>query len=363
MGLGVVDLAMTQRTLDFRTVAMVQTTANLCSSLLAIAIGYIGYPLIGLLALQGAISPIQFIIFRIKRYPVEFSWPSLGDVKDVWRHGIHLSLNTVTANILINYSQFILAATLPVNELGLFTLARRIVEIINNQVGGIVGQVLFPSIAASRHNLDEVAKTYLVVSRITATVMMAPLVVIVCAPEEFLELFGGTQWTTGASVLVMLCLMQAGLALAQNLFGVMQALGQASTVWKWNLAFTAWQAALVLSFGRDNATAAGAAMAASTVVMPLAAYLLSRVLHFQMIEWATNYLGVFIPAILSVLIVTAIDHTTVMALPTELRLAINVALGTLTYALLVTALNFQFIRDLTGAVLAQPSTENKSTNT
>lgn len=343
MGLGVVDLAMTQRRLDFSTVALVQTTANLCSALLAIALGYLGYPLIGLLALQGAISPIQFLIFRIKRYPMQFCWPRLTELKEVWRHGIHLSSNTVTANILVNYSQLVLAASLPVHELGLFTLARRIVELINNQIGGIVGQVLFPSIAASRYALQEVAKTYLVVSRVTAMVMMAPLVIIVSAPAQFLDLFGGGQWTTGASVLVMLCLMQAGLAIGQNLFGVMQAVGQASTVWKWNIAFTVWQASLVIIFGRESATAAGAAMAASTLAMPLAAYILSRIVPFRMVDWARNYLGVFTAAALTVLLVPVLTDAVTPGVSGEMRLGINAATAATTYGMLVFILNFRFI--------------------
>jgi O-antigen/teichoic acid export membrane protein len=297
MVFGVVDTALAQRELDFKAVAWVQSLSSLCASVFGVIVAIAISPLIGLFAIQGSMGLFQFALWRLIKPRKFLRISSWNAISEIWRHGRHLSLNALTATLLTNAPQLIIGFYLPIHEVGLFTIGRRILDIINAQIGGIANQVMFPTYAAQRDNLKAVGQAYLKISAITAMIMMLPVLALASDPTGFLVLFGGSKWAGGADILIMFLLMQCGLALGQNIFSVMQAVGMVSTVWRWNLFLWALQCGLIFAFGLANAKHAAAMMALSTLTMPLAAVLLQRRLQFDLIDWWRNMARSVIPAL------------------------------------------------------------------
>jgi len=297
MALGTVDVAAVQKALDFRVIAWVQTLAAVLSAVASIGLAIFWDPLMGLFALRGLTGVFLFVLFRIFGYPAPPLRFSISELRDVWRVGVHLSLNSMTAVMMINLPQLIIAKYLSMEEVGYFTLSRRIIEIVGSQIGGIVNQVIYPSFAAIRRQRDQVAEVFLVTSRYTAFIMVLPLLLLAGSPGDFLALYSGGMWRAGGQVLLLLVLMQMGLALGQNIFPTFQAVGLPSAVWRWNIMLMILQTMLILIFGRESVEATAAAMALSTIVMPLAALWLSRVIGFQFSRWLRSMLKVVLPAV------------------------------------------------------------------
>lgn len=297
MALGAIDIAMAQKQLNFRFIARVQTISTAFSAICAVALAILWDPLLGLFALQGLTGIFQFILFRIYRYP----WPplrfALAELRDIWSVGMHLSLNSLTSVLLINLPHLIIARFLPMEAVGIFTLARRIIEMIGSQIGGLVNQVVYPSFSVIKEDRMQIGKIFLLTTHYTAFFMMLPLLVLSASPGDFLALYVGEEWRTGGTVLLMLVLMQAGFAMGQNVFPTFQAIGKPSAAWRWNLLLMIIQVVLILAFGRESIENAAAAIAMSVIIMPLAALWLSIELGFSFVQWCKNMLKIIPPAL------------------------------------------------------------------
>jgi O-antigen/teichoic acid export membrane protein len=339
MAFGVVDIAITQRDLDFRKVAGAQTASVLSSSALALFIAVCFDPLMGLFAFQGTPGLFQYLYFRLTGKKCFGLAATRADYAEVWAHGRHLAANSVSASVMVNIPQLILGTMLTVDQLGMYTLSRRIIELINNQVSAIAGQVLFPTLALHRGGAADKSATYFMTSRLSATVVMLPMLVFAVCPESVLYMFGGNKWTAAADVLLFLTIMQIGLTLAQNLFAVMQAVGGESWVWKWNIGFTFWQLTLLLTLGGRSAEKAAAIMALSTLGMPLAGYFLSRLLHYRMRDWILNMASAIVPALIIGPAVFWLGITFGQNLPALLRIVIFGGFADLLYLLVVARLD------------------------
>lgn len=352
MALGVVDLAITQRNLDFRRVALIQTAAAVLSGATAVAIALTGSPLGGLFALQGVTGLYVFIGFRLVGQPLPAPHVSAADFRELWRHGGHLTLNTLTGNLFTNYVQFVVGLFLPLSEVGIFTLARRIIEVINNQIGGIANQVIFPTAAAGRDNLHSIAELYQIASQLTTAVMMVPLLIIAVAPGEFLTVFAGAHWASGWATLLFLVLMQVGFSLGQNIFSIMQGIGMVSFVWKWNIAMITLQIILISTIGRGSAAAAAAAMALSASVMPVATWFLKRRLGFSMQRWLLNMATVVVPALLIGAVFFSLRAAFGGAMPAILKLALFSGCASLAYVVVLVASN-RALRERLRSIIAR----------
>jgi len=303
MALGATDLAMAQKQLEFRLIARIQTISAALSAVGAVSLAVLWDPLLGLFALQGLIGVFQFILFRLHGHP----WPplrfALVELREVWNVGMHLSLNSLTSVLLINLPQLIIARFLPMEAVGIFTLARRIIEMVGSQIGGIVNQVVYPSFSSIRKDRDQVAEIFLTTTHYTALFMMLPLLILAASPGDFLSLYVGEEWRSGGIVLLMLVLMQMGLAMGQNIFPTFQAVGKPSVAWRWNFFLITWQTTLILVFGRESIEDTTAAMAVSTTIMPLAALWLSREIGFSFFQWSVNMLKVIPPTLVIIVFV------------------------------------------------------------
>ncbi|TRT81758.1 MAG: hypothetical protein EWV63_21395 [Microcystis aeruginosa Ma_OC_H_19870700_S124] len=300
MAMGVVDMARAQKNLDFRLIAKVQTVAVFLCSVIAIGLAFFWKPIVGLISFQGLLGAAQFLVFRLNGVKAQSLRTSRHEIADIWYNGKQFILVSLSASVMLNTPQIVLGFFVTQAELGYFNLGRRLIEIINNQIGGIANQVIFPSIAKIRHDLKMVASVYLKTSRLTAAVMMAPLVFLAVEPSDFLVLYAGPDWAAAGQTLFFLLLFQGGLSLGQNIFSVFQATGKASLVWKWNLGVATLQAVLILAYGRESSEAAAIVMAMSAPVTLLAAILLSRHIGFSMKTWSINMARVVLSAALIV---------------------------------------------------------------
>lgn len=308
MPMGVVDLARAQRDLNFRLIAKVQTAAISLTAITSIGLAYLVDPLAGLISFQGLLGAAQFAVFRASGIKMQPLKTSIVDIHDIWNSGKHFILVSLTASVMINTPQMVLGFIVTQTELGYFSLGRRIIEIINNQIGGIANQVIFPSIAKIRSEKETVAELYLQASRLTAAVMVTVLLFLAARPEDFIVIYAGSDWAAAGQTLLFLLIFQGGMSVGQNMFAVFQAVGKASFVWKWNLSFAILQATAILLFGNGDVEDAARAMAVASISITFAAYLLSKTLGFKFKFWLLNMGRIILPAAVTLIAITLVGN-------------------------------------------------------
>ncbi len=110
-------------------------------------------------------------------------------------------------------------------------------------------------------------------------------------------------------------------------------------MWKWNLGFTVWQLGLLLVLGNGSAENAAAAMALSTIAMPIAGYLLGRLLHYRVRDWIGNMAGAVAPAALIGMALAWLGQVAGQDLPALLHMVVFGGLASLIYTAVIARLD------------------------
>jgi O-antigen/teichoic acid export membrane protein len=295
MCLPCVDMAVAQKELNFSRITIFQTIAVVLSSLTAIACALAGYDLVALFALQGGVGLYTFMLFRWIGQPVGLTRFTKMHVKAVWGIGGHLSFTSLTAVLVQNLPQLIMAKFLTAEVVGYYTFSSRIVQLIGQALGGTVGTVVYPTMSSIQADLGKIGRFFISSARYTLFALLLCLMVLVIAPGPFLDLYGGHQWEGSKNVLLFLAIAQMVGSLGANVFPTFQAIGRAAVGWKWTLCIAAFHSVIVYTLARYGVDAVAQGLAAAALVTPIAPYLLSRVAGFSFLQYARSMAGVVLP--------------------------------------------------------------------
>lgn len=296
MSLSTVDVAMSQRKLDFRVISIIQAIAATIAAAFAVLLAYFGYGLIALYALQGLVGPVAYLCFKLSGRSAGLSHCGLSHFRDLWRFGSHLSVGSLSGVIWLNFPQFLLGRMVGAEVLGQFVFCQRIVQLIATQLGGGINTVIFPTFAALSDPRD-IGRAYLRTAPLTFLVQAVPLLLLVVAPAGFLALYGGQQWIAASKTLYLLAIMQFGLLLGSNVFPTFQALGRSAVIWQWNLMLLTFQVCVIALFGLGGILPLMQSLVGSMVIMPLCAWWLLRTVGLPFRLYLTAMLPVVIACV------------------------------------------------------------------
>jgi len=288
MCLAVVENSWLQKQLNFKLFALITTIATFTSALTAILIAVYWSPLLALFSLTGFVGIVQFLIYRLIGKKIPLGKFSSTQLFDVWKTGKHFAINSVSGVLWINSPQVLFSILFSLEQVGIFVLCRRLVEMVATQVSGLVNSVIFPSLSVIRDDRDRVGSVFQKCNFYIAAVMMVPLLILGSSPSDFLTIYAGPEWSSGGEILVLIVLMQLGLNFGQTVFPTFQALGDLSIPWKWNFGLTLIQMTSIILVGAQSIQASVLLLVASTGLMPLIVYRLSKKLNFSFTTWIVN---------------------------------------------------------------------------
>ncbi len=292
MSIAIVENALLQKEMNFKLFSLINTVSNVLSALIAVFLAVYVDPLIGLYCLTGTVGLFQFIIYRLSRKALPIGKFTSKQLMDVWNTGKHFALNAFSGAVWVNSPQLILATFFSLEQVGIYVLCRRLIEMVATQVSGLVNAVIFPSFSSIRNDLKLVRDLFLRCNYYSATLMMFPLLVIGSNPGDLLEIYAGAEWRQGSIVLLLIVLMQIGLNFGQAVFPTFQSLGEFSIAWKWNIMLTVIQCTLLFLFGTVNVERSAGILVMSTFIMPLTVFLISQKLKFEFMSWIKNMMMV-----------------------------------------------------------------------
>lgn len=201
----VVAVALLERALAFRRIALVETASFLVGYVLVgVALGFAGA---GIWALVGA-HTAQAIIFsaamlRMSRHPtgLSFSRRSLGEVA-------HLSGGYAAGRVFsygaLQGDNLVVGGLLDAAALGIYGRAYQLVSMPAMAFGQVLHRVLFPTMAAVQEDQERLRRAY---RRSVALIvfLMAPVSVFLCiGAPEIVEVLLGDQWSATVAPLRIL---------------------------------------------------------------------------------------------------------------------------------------------------------------
>ena len=194
--------ALAQKRMDFRS----RTAAELWDvgvrSVLAIVLAFAGAGAWSLVAGYIAGAAARSVVLW-RRVP----WrPRRGAGRDhrraLLRQGVTLTAVDVNAAVIQNIDYAFVGKVLGAAQLGLYTLAFRIPEVVVKQFSAIAGEVLFPAFAAS--DPRRLASAFLESMRLTTVLAVPAGVLLMVLAEPLIVLAFGEKWRGGADAMVVL---------------------------------------------------------------------------------------------------------------------------------------------------------------
>lgn len=238
LSFGVVHRALLARTLQYKTLSLIDLATALAGYAISIVLAFAGagyYALaLGPVVAAGLLSIFYWVAFpwRPKHFICRASLPRL------WRFsGGMLGFNVVNY-IGRNADNLLVGRYFGATQLGFYNRAYNLMLLPVQQVSGVLGGVMFPALSRLQDDRERVGSGYKRAVRLVNTAVMPLLLGLAATAPGIVPLIWGGQWTATVPILQVLCL--AGITQcttssvgwifqSQNRTGLMFRLGLIST--------------------------------------------------------------------------------------------------------------------------------------
>jgi PST family polysaccharide transporter len=308
---GVVPDTLLRKSLDFRRRVPVQLSLSATRGLLAIVLALTGF---GVWALA-----IAQVVAQCVSSATAWSLVDYRPGRDVWRvnrqtlsellhFGLPTAVNGLLSNLVLNVDYVIVGRVLGATQLGLYTLAFKVPEMLIVAVFQIVSTVTFPAYSQVRKRLERVRRGYLRVVRLQSSygLLMGGLLCVL-APLVVTEVFG-SEWSSSIRAMQALAVYAAFRSLGMGVTDLLKGIGRPNLALLTTLArFLVVSIALVSVASMGITAVAVTQAAAALVLMVLVQVVAARSLALRVRDLALSYL----PGALAGLVGVAVSQTIV----------------------------------------------------
>jgi PST family polysaccharide transporter len=239
LSLGVVHLAILERTLQFRRVAAVEIAATALGGSVAIGLAagaHAGpYSIVAMTLTTATASSLLY--WLVVPWRPTFSW-SREALREVWRFGSRIMGFTIVNYWARNADNLVVAKISGPNALGLYSRAYSLMLMPMNQVTWVAGRVMYPALSEVADDRERARNAYLRAVRAVAVVGF-PIFggMAVSAHALVLSLFG-SNWDGMIAIVRILALAGLIQVVGSSVGWIYQSQGRADLLLKWGLIAT-----------------------------------------------------------------------------------------------------------------------------
>jgi PST family polysaccharide transporter len=308
--LGVVPDTLLRKSLNFRRRVPVQLSLSATRGVLAIVLALTGF---GVWALA-----IAQVVAQCVSTATAWSLVDYRPGRDMWRvnrqtlsellrFGLPTAVNGLLSNLVLNVDYVIVGRVLGATQLGLYTLAFKVPEMLIVAVFQIVSTVTFPAYSQVRKQLERVRQAYLRVVRLQSSygLLMGGLLAVL-APLLVTEVFGA-RWEASVRAMQALAVYASLRSLGMGVTDLLKGIGRP------NLAMlTTFARFLVVSISLWSVASMGITAVALTqaatalVLMVLVQVVAARSLGLRGRDLALSYLPGTLAGVVGVTVSQAI---------------------------------------------------------
>jgi O-antigen/teichoic acid export membrane protein len=334
--LNVVQAALLDKALNFRTKFWIETSAYIASGAVAVALAYSGA---GVWSLVG--QSLTQTLVRVVVMWAQSSWrPALAfdfaAIRELMRFSGHLMGFGAVIYWSQNVDKLVIGRWIGSGALGIYSLADKLMRLPMANVTDVTTSVMFPALSSIQDNVESVRRAYLRATRMIALITFPAMVALGVLAEPAILVVYGAKWRGSIVILQLLCF--AGLAQsATNTAGwIFMSQGRTDVLFR-------------LGIYTTSVRAIGVLIGAHWGLMGVAwAYVLGGYLFVWYPVWSRagrivdlsfaallrNVAGPFGCAVAMGVVLWLSDRWLFGTWPLQLRLAIQVVLGVLVYAFL-----------------------------
>jgi O-antigen/teichoic acid export membrane protein len=332
--------ALLLRGLDFRSLATRSLFANIGGGAVGIGVALAGGGAWALVSQQLVNAAVTLAVVSASAgwFPRwAFSRTHAGELVGYSSFSVLARLGYFLVN---NVDRMIIGFFLTPMALGIYSLAKRVTEMMSASITGVVVAVAHPLFARDQNNIVELRAALTSMMDRTALVAFPAFFGLASIAQDVVPLVFGKKWIAAVPVLQVLSVLMALYAVSTLHGALVRAMGRAD--W-WSGFINLTSALYVIGFaiaGRYGIVAvAGSSLAMFVLISPLHFWMVKRLLNLKL----TSYLTIFIVPLaassaMSLLILLLRSWDRFPTLPLLSRVAAEIATGMATYGLIVAIL-------------------------
>lgn len=213
---GLVNITELKKRVDFKSLTIIENTAHLLSSVIAITMAYYGFGVWSLIAnavLNVTIRTI--IVFFVSDYRPKIVY-DLKVIKDLWQYSYNVSGNGFLTYWIRNLDNLMIGKMIGQQPLGIYNMAYTIMLLPMRNISSVVKDVLFPSFSSIGNDIDKIRKVYLQVVQTVALITFPLLAGLACLSDLFVNIVLGDKWLEMIPIMALLSLV----AIPQSIFTI-----------------------------------------------------------------------------------------------------------------------------------------------
>ncbi|MGB3288403.1 MAG: lipopolysaccharide biosynthesis protein [Burkholderiaceae bacterium] len=227
----VVQLALLNRAMDFKSLMRINSTATIVAGIIAVLMAYAGlgvWSLIAQFMIAAAVSTsLLWLSGGWQRPSLAFSMPAF---RRMFGFGSKLTLES-TLNVLYENSYvLVIGRVFSAEATGLYYFAKRIRDLVVDQLNSAVQQATYPAMAQLQDDLDGLRRMYRIVLQLLFYIMAPALLLITVLADPLFKIAFDARWMPAVPYLQLLCIAGMLLPVHTINFNMLKVLGRTDLV-------------------------------------------------------------------------------------------------------------------------------------
>lgn len=230
--LSIVQQALLQRGLEFKSLANIELVASLLSYVVAVLVAWLDGGVWSLVAQAYAFLICLAVLLwqgAAWRPTLTFSWPALHSVR---RYSVNMVGYSVFNYWARNAGNILIGRFLGSGALGFYSMAGRLVQYPTMATSGLVGRVLFPLLSKMQDDRERLGRAYFRTVSLIAVVTFPLLLGIFAVASPLVHGLLSAKWTPMIAPLMVLALVGANQSLATMTGSIYQSTGHTGLMFR-----------------------------------------------------------------------------------------------------------------------------------
>jgi PST family polysaccharide transporter len=334
--LNVVQSALLDKALNFRTKFWIEATASIASGAVAVALAFSGagvWSLVGQLLTQTVVRVVMMWAKSSWRPALAFDFTA---IRELMRFSGHLAGFGAVIYWSQNVDKLVIGRWIGSASLGIYSLADKLMRLPLSNVTEVTSSVMFPALSSIQEDVEAIRRAYLRGTRMIALVTFPTMIALCVLAEPAILVVYGAKWRGSIVILQLLCFAGLGQSTYNTASWIFMSQGRTDVLFRLGVYST-----IVRAIGVLIGTHWGLMGVAWAYV--LGGYVFvwypvwssaGRIVNLRFGALLRNVAAPFACAVAMGVVLWCSDRWLFGTWPVQLRLAIQVALGVLLYAFL-----------------------------
>lgn len=220
-----VQLVQLTRSMDFKKLAYAGIISMLASTIICIVLAYLNYGVWSLVIQQPlmALIALPVYIYFNKWFP-KFHW-NIDEFKQIFSFGMYTTGTQLTNSLTSQIDYLLIGKLLNSQQLGLYSLAFQITDLVKSKVVTIITKVMYPVYAKVQNDKQKIRGYYQQVVKSNFLIVAPIMLVLLLYAEDFVLVFFGEKWADAIPLIEILSLASIIQVLASSNTSLIRGIG------------------------------------------------------------------------------------------------------------------------------------------